>query len=168
MGIIFDVFMIKHHGKKIKSTPSKEATIAQYLNQLLADENVLLLKTKKAHWNVEGPDFYAMHKFFEAQYEQLAKMIDEIAERIRMVGHYAVATMEEYLEISHISEVGENSTRSKDFIKDLTISHDQIITFLKEIAKEADDLNELGTHDFLVSILQEHEEMYWMLNAHLK
>ena len=38
--------------------------VAHALNGFLADEFILYLETKNAHWNVEGPDFHTMHKFF--------------------------------------------------------------------------------------------------------
>ena len=73
------------------------AKVAEVLVKVLADEFVLYTKTRKAHWNVEGADFYNKHLFFEAQYQQLDEMIDGLAERIRTLGHYAPATLREYL-----------------------------------------------------------------------
>jgi starvation-inducible DNA-binding protein len=58
--------------------PANTAQIAQSLNTLLADEHILLIKTRKSHWNVEGPDFLSIHRFFEEQYKQLEDIIDEI------------------------------------------------------------------------------------------
>ena len=39
--------------------------ITAALTSLLADEYVLFTKTKKAHWNVEGADFYDKHQLFD-------------------------------------------------------------------------------------------------------
>jgi starvation-inducible DNA-binding protein len=44
--------------------PANAAAIAKSLNILLADEHILYIKTRKAHWNVEGPDFLTAHRFF--------------------------------------------------------------------------------------------------------
>lgn len=154
--------------KKVKSKSSPNTELAEALNQLLADEQVLILKTKRAHWNVEGPDFYSMHKFFEAQYEELGELSDEIAERIRQIGHYTVGSMHEYLELTHLSEIALDSTNSLDFIQELAMSHEEVIVFLKKISERAEELKDLSTHDFLVGVLQIHEKMFWMLNAHLK
>jgi len=54
--------------------------IANILNDDLADEYVLLTKTRDYHWNVEDPRFNDLHKFFEEQYEIIDAAIDEIAE----------------------------------------------------------------------------------------
>ena len=53
----------------------------------------MYIKTRNAHWNVEGADFLTKHRFFEEQYGELQDMIDDVAERIRTLGHYAEATM---------------------------------------------------------------------------
>ena len=52
-------------------TDKNRKAVAAELAKLLADEYVLYTKTRNAHWNVEGPDFYEKHKFFETQFEQL-------------------------------------------------------------------------------------------------
>ena len=60
------------------------------LNQVLADSYALMSLTHLAHWNVEGPGFFALHTAFQTQYEELFVAIDEIAERIRALGTYAI------------------------------------------------------------------------------
>ncbi|MFZ1702910.1 MAG: ferritin-like domain-containing protein, partial [Saprospiraceae bacterium] len=78
-------------------TDNHRTAIAIELSKILADETVLYIKTKNAHWNVEGPDFYDKHKFFEFQIGQLDEIIDNVAERIRTIGHYAPGTLKAYL-----------------------------------------------------------------------
>ena len=52
-------------------TEANREGVANELSKILADEYVLYTKTKNAHWNIEGPDFYDKHKFFEAQFGEL-------------------------------------------------------------------------------------------------
>jgi starvation-inducible DNA-binding protein len=80
-------------------------TVALELNKLLADEHVLYTKTRNFHWNIEGSNFMELHKFYEGQYEELAEMIDEIAERIRTLGHFAEGRMKDFLELARLIEV---------------------------------------------------------------
>ena len=63
--------------------------IAQGLARLLADSYTLYLKTHNYHWNVTGPLFNTLHTMFEEQYTELALAVDQIAERIRALGHPA-------------------------------------------------------------------------------
>jgi starvation-inducible DNA-binding protein len=60
----------------------REGVVA-ILNTLLADEYLLYTKTRNYHWNVVGPQFNDLHKFFEAQYNELNKIVDDVAERSR-------------------------------------------------------------------------------------
>ena len=73
---------------QIGMKPENSVQVADTLNKLLSDEHVLYIKTRNAHWNVEGPDFASVHKFFEAQYNELEGIIDQVAERIRAIGHW--------------------------------------------------------------------------------
>ncbi len=149
-------------------TAKNTQAVAEILSKLLADEFVLYAKTRNAHWNVEGPDFFDKHKFFEGQYEQLDDLMDQVAERIRTIGHYAPATLQSFLELTHLTEKRGQVTGAKNFIKDLTGDHESIIVFLREnINKVADKLGDIGTSDFLTGLLKEHEKMAWFLSAHL-
>ncbi len=151
-------------GLKEKDT----AAVAKMLNRLLADENVLYIKVRNAHWNVEGPDFHAQHLFFETIYDELAELIDEVAERVRAIGHYAIGTMKEFLEVTQLTEMKYNKNDSQGFIKELLNDFESLIITLREDIKLAEDHEDAGTEDFLVGILEKHEKTAWMLRAHLK
>ncbi len=154
---------------KIGISKENLSKVAHALNGILADEFLLYLKTRNAHWNVEGSDFHTMHKFFEEQYEQLDETMDEVAERIRMLGHYPPATMKSYLELTHLTEQSREKNDSAGFIKELLGDHESIIIKLREnINLFAGELNDLGTSDFITGVMETHEKMAWMLRAHLK
>jgi starvation-inducible DNA-binding protein len=103
------------------------AEISQTLSHILADEFVLYTKTRNAHWNVEGPDFHSMHVFFESQYNEIAEIVDTVAERIRILGHYAPATLKQFLELTHLTEQTRDKNDSAGFIKELLNDHESII-----------------------------------------
>jgi len=143
--------------------------VAEILSVVLADEFVLLTKTKKAHWNVEGPDFYNKHLFFEQQYKQLDDIIDSVAERIRTLGHYAPATLKEYLALTHLSEKSLETNDSLTYMNELCCDHESILIHLREnINNFASELHDAGTSDYITGLLETHEKMAWMLRSHLK
>jgi starvation-inducible DNA-binding protein len=153
----------------IRITEKNSKVVASQLSKLLADEYLLYTKTRNAHWNIEGADFYAMHKYFETQYEELDNIIDGVAERIRSIGHYVPATLKEFLELTHLSEKRAAKNDSTDFIKDLLSDHEEIIIFIREnIAQFANDYRDLGTSDYITGLLEQHEKMSWMLRSHIK
>lgn len=144
-------------------------TVANTLGKILADENVLYIKTKNAHWNIEGADFYTMHQFFEGQLQQLDEIIDRVAERIRSIGHYAPASLKSFLELTHLTEMNRSKNNSAGFIKELLTDHESIVIILrKNITPFAKDSKDVGSSDFLTRILEIHEKMAWFLRSHLK
>ncbi len=68
----------------IEIAESELKAVALLLNRLLADEYVLYTKTRNAHWNIQGQNFIALHKFFESQYDALDIIIDDVAERLQV------------------------------------------------------------------------------------
>ena len=142
--------------------------VATELAKILADETVLYIKSKNAHWNIEGADFYDKHKFFESQFGQLDEMIDSVAERIRSIGHYAPATLKSYLSLTHLTEQSKEKNNSQGFIKELLEDHESIIIVLREHIKSfANDFHDSGTSDFVTGLMENHEKMAWFLRSHL-
>lgn len=148
--------------------PEHSVKVADSLNRLLADEHLLYIKTRNAHWNVEGPDFIGMHKFFEGQYVQLEECIDLVAERIRSIGHYPEASLHGFLKLTHLSEKTREKNDSVGFIKDLLEDHESIIIYLREnISRFAEEWNDQGSSDFITGLMINHEKTAWILRSHL-
>ncbi len=143
--------------------------VATQLAKLLADEYVLYTKTKNAHWNIEGIDFYDKHKFFEVQFAQLDAMIDNTAERIRTIGHYAGGSLKSFLELTHLTEQSRGKNDGEGYIKELLSDHESIIIFCREsIECFSKEYKDFGTIDFITGLMEEHEKMAWFLRSHLK
>lgn len=145
------------------------AGVAHALCKILADEFVLFTKTKKAHWNVEGPNFHSMHLFFEYQYKELEVIVDSVAERIRTLGHFAPASLKEYLSLTQLSEESREKNDSLGYIKELLSDHQSILILLRENIKKFSSVwSDLGTSDYITGLLETHEKMAWMLRSHIK
>ncbi len=154
--------------KKIGFSPKVSQNVADFLSVLLADEFVLYLKTRNAHWNVEGPDFHMMHTYFEELYNELATVIDEVAERLRKIDHYAPATMTEYLELTHLTEKRKGKNDSLSYISELLNDYDAIIAYIRGQLIALEDEIDQGTEDYANALAEQHEKTAWMLRAHLK
>lgn len=145
------------------------AAVSHSLGKILADEFILYTKTRKAHWCVTGPDFHNKHLFFESQYQQLEEIIDDMAERIRTLGHFPPATLKEFLALTHLTEMTREKNDSTGFIKDLLHDHESILIHLREnINGYATAFHDAGTSDYITGLMETHEKMAWMLRAHLE
>ena len=85
-------------------TDKNRSAIVAILNALLADEFLIYTKTRNYHWNVVGPQFNDLHKFFEAQYEALDDTVDDVAERVRTLGGRASGTLAEFVQQGRLKE----------------------------------------------------------------
>jgi starvation-inducible DNA-binding protein len=143
-------------------------SVADELSKIMADEYVLSAKTEYAHWNMESNDFYEKHKLFEAQYTRLDEIIDSLAERIRVRGHYASGTLSSFLRLSRLSEMNREKNDIQGFIHELLMDHKSIIMNLREnIQKFADKFNDAGSADFITGLMEIHEKMARFLRAHI-
>ena len=143
-------------------------SVAALLNILLADEVIIYMKTRQAHWNYEGDNFHEMHKFFEGQYETLDEIMDEVAERTRMLGHFAAGALKDFIRLSHLTEEKTSFSNQKEAVTSLLNDHETIIRVLRTEAKDADEkYKDLGTADFLTGLIEQHEKMAWMLRSYL-
>lgn len=151
----------------IKETNRK--AVSEMLQQILADEFILYTKYRNAHWNVEGIDFHTKHVFFEEEYGKLEVIVDEVAERIRMLGVYAPGTLKEFIELSQLEEKKPKQNDSASYMKLLLEDHQQVIAYIrKSISENAEEHNDEGTADFITGLMQQHEQMAWMLRASVK
>lgn len=150
-------------------SPENREVVAHQLAKLLADEFVLYTKTLNAHWNLEGMDFHSVHLYFEELYNQSAEIVDGVAERIRQLGHYAPATLKNFLQLTHLTEQDEDGNDSRSLINKLLGDHESIIEFIRgNINDFADAHEDVGSSDYLTGLMEKHEKIAWMLRAHLK
>lgn len=153
----------------IEIVDENSQAVATELLKLLADEYVLYTKTRNAYWNMEDSHFYEREDFFDDQANQLTEIIDSIAKRIRTMEHYAYASLKTFLEITHLTEVSPAQNDSLAYIKELLSDHDSIIIHCKEnVHRFTSEFKDAAASDFIMDLLEKHENMAWLLRSHLK
>jgi starvation-inducible DNA-binding protein len=141
--------------------------IADGLSHLLADSYTLYLKTHNFHWNVTGPMFNTLHLMFEGQYTELATAVDEIAERIRALGHPAPGSYAQFTKLSKVKE--ETGTpAAEEMIKQLVEAHETVARTARSVFPTAEEASDEPTADLLTQRLQVHEKTAWMLRSLLE
>ena len=147
-------------------TEKNRQAVAAALNQLLADEHVLYNKTRSYHWNVEGPSFMELHKLYEAQYTELAEVIDQVAERIRTIGHFAEGRLKELVKLASLDEP-PIPTGFRDQVMALEADHELVASRLRRLVKDFDEkFKDIGSSDFVTGLLKQHEKLAWMLRSY--
>jgi len=139
------------------------------LNEVLANEYLLFTKTLNYHWNISGPRFSSMHKLLEEQYNSLLTIMDDVAERVKVLGGVPLSTTKELSSMSGVEEHPRDVPSANTMLSILFKDHLLIQEQIKFIVKKEGLLDsDLGTEDFLVGNLQKHEMMAWKLKSNLK
>jgi starvation-inducible DNA-binding protein len=116
-----------------------------------------------------GPQFKALHDFFETHYLSLDKMVDEGAERIRALGNNSSGTMTEFLNSTELKEQPGIYPRAESMIADFLTDHETVIRRVRDDVKRCtDSFGDQGTGDLLAHMLRQHEHMAWTLRALLQ
>jgi starvation-inducible DNA-binding protein len=143
--------------------------VVDILNKVLADAYLLLIKTKKYHWDVIGPQFRSLHELWEEQYEALTANIDAIAERVRMLNGYPLGTADGFLKNASLKEHAGDLPRASEMVQRLVVDHEQIIRNLRDFVDQtSEEFHDEGTSDFLTGLMEEHEGMAWMLRSFIE
>jgi starvation-inducible DNA-binding protein len=140
---------------------------ADAMNHLLANEFALFTKTLNYHWNITGPRFHSIHAFLEEGYNDLLVTMDDIAERVRIIGEIPLGTVSKMNETMSLSEKNGKSLSSNEMLSDLLAGHQEIQGHIRETLENKQFDVDPGTEDFLISVLQKHEKTSWMLKSHL-
>lgn len=139
---------------------------SETLNKQLANWNILYVKLHNYHWYVNGPHFFTLHGLFETLYNEAATYIDELAERVLMIGGAPAATMKQYMQLASIQEAsGQESTDEMvaAIVKDFRQLATEAKAGMMTAAQEGDEISA----DMLKDIQDKLEKHVWMMNAFL-
>jgi starvation-inducible DNA-binding protein len=153
----------------MKSHASKPASKA--VNDLLqrqqASHTVLAFKTRAAHWQISGLHFDHLHELLGKHYERLDAMVDEIAERNRMLLGPALLGLSPAVEHSELTDLIAPLEGPEEFLGSVLADHESLSQSLGRDATTAASKDDLGTNDFLIGLLREHQKMAWFYRASL-
>ncbi len=145
----------------------QRSQIADQLSRLLADSYTLYLKTHNYHWNVTGPMFTTLHTLFETQYTELALAVDEIAERIRSIGHTAPGSYTEFAQLAKVQEA-RGVPKATEMVEELARDLDTVVGTARAVFAAAEEAGDQASADLAVRRIDVSEKNAWMLRSHLE
>ena len=145
-------------------------TIATGLSHVLADAMAVYLTTHRFHWNVTGPMFHSLHALFAEQYTEQWNALDQIAERIRALGHLAPGSFQE---LSAMTTVGCANTPNEPLqwdamVRILIEANEALCRTVRHVLTTAEHCHDASSADLLTERLQLHEKYLWMLRVILE
>ena len=147
-------------------TTTATQTIADAIAKVLADSHVIYMKAHNFHWNVKGPQFFALHAMFEAQYTDVAAAMDEIAERIRMLGAVAPGTSAAFAERASVAEV-EGVPTAEEMVRETVADYEIIGQTVAAAIDVAEAHGDDTTAGMMADRLAFHQKQAWMMTAFL-
>ena len=140
--------------------------MAEAVTRLLADTYALYFKTHAYHWNVTGPRFHDLHAMFEEHYNEMWTATDDIAERVRALGHLAPISYEQMMGSATI-QADSDTPKADTMIANLVAGHEQVVRTAREVLALAGEHDDEGTNDIVAPRIRAHEKMAWMLRSTL-
>lgn len=151
----------------MKTKSTKTNRIADSLNQVLADSYALMSLTHLAHWNIEGPGFFALHTAFQAQYEELFAASDEIAERIRALDDYAIGGLGTFAKVAQMKEFAAPLSQA-DYVRSLIEANEKLLADAEVARDLAGEASDPESQDLMIGRITLHQKTVWMLRSFLK
>ena len=143
-------------------------TVAQAMYQCVAETTVTTMMAQNFHWNVTGMAFGPLHALFQEIYEDHFQAQDELAERIRSMGHTVDGRLSAMMDISKVIEDPEELHKSdKEMINALAEAQKTIAATLAGASDIAAANGDKLTEDLCVERGRTHEKFVWLLQSHL-
>ena len=138
--------------------------MTEKLNRLLSDYQIFYQNLRGLHWLVNGPQFFQLHKMYESYYNEAAEVVDELAERIIMVGGKPLHTYSSYLSNATL-EVVEDVSDPLQGIENLLQNSHYLLGEFREIIKYASSIDDEGTVALMSDLILTTEKRIWMLQS---
>lgn len=138
----------------------------EILNQAVADLSVAVSIFHQIHWYMRGRGFFRFHPQMDSFMDSLNDQLDEMAERLIMLGGSPYSTLKEFSEHSKLEEVTGTYDRTMDENLHRVI---EIFRYLNDLFKEGlavtDEEGDIPANDIFTGAHSETEKVIWMLEA---
>ncbi|HPW70984.1 MAG: DNA starvation/stationary phase protection protein [Bacteroides sp.] len=149
----------------IKLNEKEVSSVVASLQQLLADFQVYYTNLRGFHWNIKGHGFFVLHSKFEDLYNDAAEKVDELAERVLMLGGTPANKFSEYLKVAKVKEV-DGVSNADEALNNILETYSYLIAEERKLLSLASEVNDEVTVALMSDYLKEQEKMVWMLVAY--
>jgi starvation-inducible DNA-binding protein len=146
----------------------KHPNVAQAMYQCVAETTVTTMMAQNFHWNVTGMAFGPLHALFQEIYEDHFQAQDELAERIRAIGHKVDGRLTAMIDISKVTEdPNERNLTDKEMITALVEAQKTVAATLSGAGDIAASNGDKLTEDLCIERGRAHEKFAWLLQSHI-
>jgi starvation-inducible DNA-binding protein len=146
--------------------PKIGSKVIEHLQQQLANAFVLYVNYKKYHWETYGPLFPELYRLFDAHASSVLATVDELAERIRILGGHPISDPRNLVERSRV--IVATATTTRQMVEESATNERTAIVEVRDGAEAADEAGDPGSVDLFSRFVQMHEKHLWFLTEILK
>lgn len=147
---------------------STRQSIAQLLNERLAEAIDLQLQAKQAHWNVKGPNFVGLHDLFDRVAGAAAEYVDLIAERAVALGGVAEGTLQIVSRRSKLPEYPVAIAKWTAHVEAMRVALSTFGKGARRAIDESTELKDADTADLFTEVSRGVDKLLWMVEAHVQ
>ena len=144
-----------------------DSSLIQALQRQVANAFVLYANYKHYHWQTYGPLFRDLHKLFDELAGDVLPTLDELAERVRMIGQDPPAHLMAATDLASVAVAAPHSTM-REMVEEADRNLLVVIKEMREGAKLGDEHNDPGTVDVFSRLVQIHEKYEWWMRDMLR
>jgi starvation-inducible DNA-binding protein len=148
-----------------ENTP--DSPVVQELRRQVANTFVLYANYKHYHWQTYGPLFRDLHKLFDRLANDVLATLDDLAERVRMIGQDPPAHLLEAADLASIPAAAPHSTM-REMVEETDRHLLVVIKEIRRAARTADEHDDPGTVDLFSRVVQVHEKHEWWMRDLLR
>lgn len=142
--------------------------LAKEFNQYLANLVVFNYKVHNLHWNLEGPEFVALHEYTDEIYEEAFEYFDEVAELFKMFGQTPDSTLAAYLKNASLQEIEARPFTGKETLEILSADLEALRKEATELRNASDEEGWFSAVAMLEDQIASYNKRLWFINASLK
>ena len=136
----------------------KSGNVAVSLKALLADEQILAMRTREACENVGGRNMGELRGLFDRQRGSLDIIVADVSNRVRALGQNAPTMFRDSLATTRLARHNERFTKQDQIIEALIDDHEFMIRTLR-MESVVDEKTDISTAGFMIGLLGQHVEM---------
>jgi starvation-inducible DNA-binding protein len=153
--------------REVSRENTPDSPVVQALKQQTANAFVLYANYKHYHWQAFGPLFRDLHKLFDELALEVLSTVDELAERVRMIGQNPPAHLLESASLASVPPTAAHTTM-REMVEEAQRNLLIVISEMRKGAKVADEHDDPGTVDLFSKAVQIHEKHEWWLRDILR
>jgi starvation-inducible DNA-binding protein len=141
--------------------------VVMHLQRQLANAFILHANYKRYHWQTYGPLFRDLHLLFDELAAAILGTLDELAERVRMIGQDPVAGPTEVVELATV-QAAPLGTTLREMVAEADTNLLLVIREMRAAVAAAEEREDPGSADVFTRFVQIHEKHEWWLRELLE